>query len=66
MEKKIEEIKIHCTETMKREIQDAAMDDDRRVSDWITHTIGLALKLKKSGVIMTSCSGCEKGRIGHD
>jgi hypothetical protein len=51
---------------MKREIQDAAMDDDRRVSDWITHTIGLALKLKKSGVIMTFCSGCEKGRIGDD
>ncbi len=66
MEKKTEEIKIHCTETMKREIQDAAMDDDRRVSDWVTHIIGLNLKLRKSGVIMASCIGCEKGRIGDD
>ena len=61
MEKKIDEIKLHVTESMKRDIQDAAMADDRRVSDWVTHHIGLILKLRKSGVIMTNCAGCSRG-----
>jgi hypothetical protein len=53
MEKKIEEIKIHCTESQKRDFQDAAMEDDRRVSDWIVHTLIKDIKLRKAGFIMT-------------
>ena len=61
MEKKTEEIKIHITESMKRDIQDAAMDDDRRVSDWATHTIGLHLALRNAGISLTCCKNCSRG-----
>ena len=43
MEKITEAIKLHLPESMKRDVQDAAMADDRRVSDWIRHVIGLHL-----------------------
>lgn len=42
-EKITEAIKLHLPETMKRDIQDAAMSDDRKVSDWIRHVLALHL-----------------------
>ena len=35
IEKKTDEIKVHLGESLKRDIQDLAMADDRRVSDYI-------------------------------
>lgn len=39
MEKVTESIKLHLPERMKRDVQDAAMTDDRKVSDWIRHVL---------------------------
>lgn len=39
MEKITESIKLHLPERMKRDVQDAAMVDDRKVSDWIRHVL---------------------------
>ena len=60
MEKKTEEIKVHVTESMKRKIQDASMDDDRRVSDWMTHNIALILTLRDAGISLTCCKNCSR------
>jgi hypothetical protein len=38
-EKITEQIKLHLPESMKRDLQDAAMADDRKVSDYIRHVL---------------------------
>lgn len=43
MEKKIDELKIHVTETMKRDLQDMALVEDRKVSDLARHIIEVYL-----------------------
>ena len=43
MEKKIDELKIHLTETMKRDLQDMAFIEDRKVSDLARHIIEVYL-----------------------
>lgn len=52
MEKLIEEIKLHLSEDMKRDIQDFALEDDRKVSEWIRHELSTLIRLRKSGVIL--------------
>lgn len=42
-EKITEAVKLHLPESMKRDIQDAAMADDRKVSDYIRHVLSLHL-----------------------
>lgn len=42
-EKITEAIKLHLPESMKRDIQDHAMADDRKVSDWIRHVLFIHL-----------------------
>lgn len=42
-EKITEAVKLHLPESMKRDIQDACMADDRKVSDWIRHVLALHL-----------------------
>jgi hypothetical protein len=41
--KSTEAIKLHLPERLKRDIQDAAMADDRKVSEWIRHVLALHL-----------------------
>ena len=43
MTKSSEAIKLHLPERLKRDIQDAAMADDRKVSEWIRHVLALHL-----------------------
>jgi hypothetical protein len=43
MNKSSEAIKLHLPEQLKRDIQDAAMSDDRKVSEWIRHVLCLHL-----------------------
>jgi hypothetical protein len=43
MNKATEAIKLHLPERLKRDIQDAAMIDDRKVSEWIRHVLSLHL-----------------------
>jgi hypothetical protein len=43
MTKSSEAIKLHLPERLKRDIQDAAMLDDRKVSEWIRHVLALHL-----------------------
>jgi hypothetical protein len=43
MPKSSEAIKLHLPERLKRDIQDAAMNDDRKVSEWIRHVLALHL-----------------------
>jgi hypothetical protein len=43
MNKATEAIKLHLPERLKRDIQDAAMADDRKVSEWIRHVLALHL-----------------------
>ena len=38
-EKITEAVKLHLPESMKRDLQDAAMADDRKVSDYIRHVL---------------------------
>lgn len=42
-EKITEQIKLHLPESMKRDVQDAAMADDRKVSDYIRHVLSIHL-----------------------
>lgn len=42
-EKVTESIKLHLPERLKRDVQDAAMVDDRKVSEWIRHVLALHL-----------------------
>ena len=43
MEKKLFALTIHVTEGQLRDIQDAAMFSDRKVSDWVRHIVCLHL-----------------------
>ena len=52
MDKCLEEIKLHLPEDLKRDIQDFAMEDDRKVSEWIRHQLQLIILLRKSGIVL--------------
>jgi hypothetical protein len=52
MDKCLDEIKLHLPEDMKRDIQDFAMDDDRKVSEWICHQLQIIILLRKSGIVL--------------
>jgi hypothetical protein len=54
MSKCLEDIKLHLDEELKRDIQDFAMEDDRKVSEWLRHEIKAVVKLRKAGVIISN------------
>lgn len=41
MEKAIETITLHIPESLKRDLQDLALADDRAVGEWIRHHLAL-------------------------
>ena len=41
MEKAIETITLHLPESLKRDLQDLALADDRAVGEWIRHHLAL-------------------------
>lgn len=57
MEKVTESIKLHLPERMKRDVQDAAMFDDRKVSDWIRHVLAQHLYVMKGSREMENNNG---------
>jgi len=62
MSKCLEDIKLHLDEELKRDIQDFAMEDDRKVSEWLRHEIKAVVALRKAGVIISNVivkSRCE-------
>jgi Leu/Phe-tRNA-protein transferase len=50
MDKCLTEIKLHLPEDLKQAIQDAAMEDDRKVSEWIRHELRTLIRLRQSGI----------------
>lgn len=54
MNKCLDHIKLHLDEDLKRDIQDLAMEDDRKVSEWVRHEIKAVIKLRKAGVIISN------------
>jgi len=52
MDKCLDEIKLHLPEDMKRDIQDLAMIDDRKVSEWIRYQLQIVILLRKSGIVL--------------
>ncbi len=52
MDKCLDEIKLHLPEEMKRTIQDLAMEDDRKVSEWIRHQLQLIIQFRQSGIVL--------------
>jgi hypothetical protein len=62
MNKVCESIKLHLPERLKRDVQDAAMKDDRKVSEWIRHV--LALHLYGVMGITADLDDEDEGRIG--
>jgi hypothetical protein len=61
MSKCLEDIKLHLDEALKRDIQDLAMEDDRKVSEWIRHEIRAVVRLRKAGVIISNV--VDKSRV---
>jgi len=59
-EKKIDELKIHVTETMKRDLQDMALIEDRKVSDLARHIIELYLYGAKHRVKLQETEGANR------
>lgn len=64
-EKITEQIKLHLPETMLRDVQDAAMADDRKVSEWVRHVLGLHLYGVKGSCAERGCNGAMRGEEGH-
>jgi hypothetical protein len=54
MSKCLEDIKLHLDEELKRDIQDFAMEDDRKVSEWLRHEIKAVVRLRKAGLIISN------------
>lgn len=63
MDKITEAIKLHLSESMKRDLQDAAMSDDRKVSDYIRHVLAQHLYGIK-GTILADGNGAIQGEQG--
>jgi hypothetical protein len=61
MSKCLEDIKLHLDEALKRDIQDMAMEDDRKVSEWLRHEIKAVVKLRKAGVIISNIIDKSRG-----
>jgi hypothetical protein len=61
MDKCIDEIKLHLPEALKRDIQDAAMQDDRKVSEWIRHELQTLILLRKSGIMLLNIQNKASG-----
>jgi hypothetical protein len=64
-EKITEAIKLHLPESMVRDIQDAAMADDRKVSEFIRHVLGLHLYGVKGIPAACSCKRSVQGDEGR-
>jgi hypothetical protein len=62
-EKITEQIKLHLPESMLRDVQDAAMADDRKVSEFIRHVVALYLYGLKG---MPSACGFKGANRGGD
>jgi hypothetical protein len=65
-EKITEQIKLHLPESMLRDVQDAAMADDRKVSEWIRHVLALHLYGLKGSCSDRGCKGPLRGEEGLD
>jgi hypothetical protein len=61
MSKCLEDIKLHLDEELKRDIQDFAMEDDRKVSEWLRHEIKAVVRLRKAGLIISNV--VDKARV---
>jgi hypothetical protein len=61
MNKCLEDIKLHLDEDLKRDIQDYAMQDDRKVSEWLRHEIKAVVRLRKAGVIISNTLDKSRG-----
>ena len=64
-EKITEQIKLHLPESMLRDVQDAAMTDDRKVSEWIRHVLGLHLYGLKGMGTACQCKQTMQGDEGR-
>lgn len=64
-EKITEQIKLHLPESMLRDVQDAAMTDDRKVSEWIRHVLGLHLYGLKGTPHSCDCKKTSRGDEGQ-
>lgn len=63
-EKITERIPLHLPESMLRDVQDAAMADDRKVSEWIRHVLSLHLYGLKGSCSDCSCKCSVRGDKG--
>jgi hypothetical protein len=63
-EKITEAIKLHLPESMLRDVQDAAMADDRKVSEFIRHVLALHLYGLKGMPSPCGCNGANRGEEG--
>jgi hypothetical protein len=61
MSKCLEDIKLHLDEELKRDIQDFAMEDDRKVSEWLRHEIKAVVRLRKAGLIISNVADKARG-----
>jgi hypothetical protein len=61
MDKAVERIQLHLGESLKQAIQDAAMEDDRAVSEWIRHQLSLLLEIRRAGIRLDRIGpGCQQ------
>jgi hypothetical protein len=60
-EKITERIDLHLPLTMKHDIQDAAMAEDRKVSDYIRHVLACHLYWVKNNCTPTECNAAMRG-----
>ena len=65
IEKITEQIKLHLPESMLRDVQDAAMTDDRKVSEWIRHVLALHLYGLKGTPHSCDCNKKSRGDEGQ-
>lgn len=66
-EKITEQIKLHLPESMKRDLQDKAMADDRKVSDYIRHVLSIHLYgIKGMADREASCNRAIRGEEGPE
>jgi len=65
MEKITEQLKLHLPESLKRAIQDAAMADDRSVSEYIRHVLTLHVYgIRGVAEREAGCNGAMRGDQG--
>lgn len=60
-EKALETITLHLPESLKRDLQDLALAEDRAVGEWIRHHLNLIVY----GRLQVRKQRCETQRGGH-